>query len=199
MSFTSLHFASLVCLLYLSGGRDANSENLGLENLGVVTLKYGRIKIDEDYRTTSETSIYAIGDVIGPPGLASAAIQQGRYVADKLFGSQSMTYNEEWWKEKSNPGANKGILFGSAKGKGSIDAPLTLWTIPELSSVGNKIFLLSYHFLVNNILPTSGCGVYVCTFLQFLLSYSIIPIFNNFIRKKQDRGITSIWGQCYYH
>ena len=123
-----------------SGGRDANSDNLGLQNVGVVTAKYGRIKIDENYRTTAETSIYAIGDVIGPPGLASAAVQQGRYVADKLFGPQSTAYDEETKRERRIMRTKQEILFGSTKGGGSIDAPLTLWTIPEVSSVGkNKV------------------------------------------------------------
>ena len=121
-----------------SGGRDSNSENLGLENVGILTKKYGRIEIDENYRTTAETSIYAIGDVIGPPGLASAAVQQGRYVADKLFGPQSTSYEEESKRERRIVKTKDQILFGSAKGSGSTDTPLTLWTIPELSSVGKS-------------------------------------------------------------
>lgn len=93
--------------------------------------------MDENFRTVSENSIYAIGDVIGPPGLASAAQQQGRYVAERLFThlrSNLTPGSRDWGQERG--AAASGLLFGSAKGKQAIDAPMTLWTIPELASVG---------------------------------------------------------------
>ena len=65
-----------VDLVMYSGGRDANSEGLGCENLGINITKYGRIVVDDLCRTTSKHNIFAVGDVIGPPGLASAAQQQ---------------------------------------------------------------------------------------------------------------------------
>jgi NAD(P) transhydrogenase len=65
-----------VDLVLYSGGRDANSEDLGLSSVGANIGKYGRIIVDANYRTTSAKSVYAVGDVIGPPGLASAAQQQ---------------------------------------------------------------------------------------------------------------------------
>jgi pyruvate/2-oxoglutarate dehydrogenase complex dihydrolipoamide dehydrogenase (E3) component len=39
-----------------SGGRDANSENLGLSSVKAEVLKYGRIKVDENHRTTGYRS-----------------------------------------------------------------------------------------------------------------------------------------------
>mmetsp|Transcript_4100 Transcript_4100/g.4230 ORF Transcript_4100/g.4230 Transcript_4100/m.4230 type:complete len:468 (+) Transcript_4100:32-1435(+) len=74
-----------VDLVLYSGGRNANSEGLGLEQVNVNTTKYGRVVVDKAFHTTSQHSIYAIGDVIGPPGLASAAQQHGRAVAQMLF------------------------------------------------------------------------------------------------------------------
>ena len=57
-------------LLLFSGGRDANSDGLDLEVVQVDVGKYGRIVVDPStFHTTSQQSIYAIGDVIGPPGL----------------------------------------------------------------------------------------------------------------------------------
>jgi len=102
-------------LLLYSGGRDANSGEMGLAAAGVEIGKYGRVVVDQLLRTTCD-GIYAIGDVIQPPtkdfpaGLASAAVQHGRLVADQLFC----------------PGYNKELA----------SAPTTLWTLPEISTVG---------------------------------------------------------------
>lgn len=41
-------------LFIYSGGRDANSEDIGLDNLNIKTSKFGRIVIDDNFRTTSE-------------------------------------------------------------------------------------------------------------------------------------------------
>ena len=77
------------------------------------------IQVDENFRTVSENSVYAIGDVIGPPGLASSAQQQGRFVAETLFESlrdnitpgsfASSEWQENYATEKKN------LLFGSVK------------------------------------------------------------------------------------
>jgi pyruvate/2-oxoglutarate dehydrogenase complex dihydrolipoamide dehydrogenase (E3) component len=75
LSILLFSFCQVDLVLY-SGGRDANSEGLGLEAVGVSTKKYGRIAVDKTYKTTSPKSIYAVGDVTGPPGLASSAQQQ---------------------------------------------------------------------------------------------------------------------------
>jgi pyruvate/2-oxoglutarate dehydrogenase complex dihydrolipoamide dehydrogenase (E3) component len=67
-----------------SGGRNANSESLNCEALGIRTGKYGRIEVDRDCRTTSPCSIFAVGDVTGA-GLASTAQQQARKLCETLF------------------------------------------------------------------------------------------------------------------
>jgi NAD(P) transhydrogenase len=67
------------------GGRAGNTEHLGLEETGVATDARGRIVVDDTYRTTVE-GIYAAGDVIGPPALASVSMEQGRVAACHAFG-----------------------------------------------------------------------------------------------------------------
>jgi NAD(P) transhydrogenase len=68
-----------------AGGRAGNTERLGLEETGVATDARGRIVVDDTYRTTVE-GIYAAGDVIGPPALASVSMEQGRVAACHAFG-----------------------------------------------------------------------------------------------------------------
>lgn len=63
-----------------AAGRAGNIDGLGLAGAGVETDERGRIIVDEHYRTTA-AGIYAAGDVIGPPALASASMEQGRVAA----------------------------------------------------------------------------------------------------------------------
>ena len=68
-----------------AAGRAGSTEGLGLPEAGVKTDARGRIVVDETYRTTAE-GIYAAGDVIGPPALASVSMEQGRVAATHAFG-----------------------------------------------------------------------------------------------------------------
>lgn len=61
-----------------------NTENIGLEELGVAVEK-GSIKVDKDYKTNVE-GIYAIGDVNGPPWLAHVASSEGINCIEKIKG-----------------------------------------------------------------------------------------------------------------
>ena len=65
-------------------GRVGNTEALGLDAAGVATDDRGRVIVDEHYRTTVE-GIYAAGDVIGPPALASVSMEQARIAACWAF------------------------------------------------------------------------------------------------------------------
>jgi NAD(P) transhydrogenase len=65
-------------------GRVGNTESLGLDAAGVATDERGRIIVDDHYRTTAE-AIYAAGDVIGPPALASVSMEQARLAACWAF------------------------------------------------------------------------------------------------------------------
>jgi NAD(P) transhydrogenase len=68
-----------------ASGRAGNTEGLGLEEVGVQVDDRDRIVVDETFRTTAEW-VYAAGDVIGPPALASVSMEQGRVAACYAFG-----------------------------------------------------------------------------------------------------------------
>ncbi len=63
-----------------AAGRVGNTEDLGLKEVGVATDDRGRILVDDRFET-SIPGIYAAGDVIGPPALASVSMEQGRVAA----------------------------------------------------------------------------------------------------------------------
>jgi NAD(P) transhydrogenase len=95
-------------LLY-AVGRQGNVDELNLEGAGLEADSRGRIKVDANYCTT-QPNIYAVGDVIGFPSLASVAMEQGRIaVAHALHKPVS-----------SNPS-----YF-----------PFGIYTIPEISFIG---------------------------------------------------------------
>ena len=68
-----------------AAGRTGNTEQLGLKEAGVAVDDRGRILVDEHYET-SVPGIYAAGDVIGPPALASVSMEQGRVAACYAVG-----------------------------------------------------------------------------------------------------------------
>jgi NAD(P) transhydrogenase len=99
-------------MLY-SAGRGGNTENLGLEALNIETDKRGLIKVDEHFKTSCDT-VYAVGDVIGFPSLASVSMDQGRIASYHALNSSG---------ETRNPVINELMPYG-------------IYTIPELSLVG---------------------------------------------------------------
>jgi NAD(P) transhydrogenase len=68
-----------------AAGRVGNTEELGLTEAGVECDERGRILVDDEYQT-STAGIYAAGDVIGPPALASVSTEQGRVAICHAFG-----------------------------------------------------------------------------------------------------------------
>jgi len=76
-------------LLY-AVGRQGNVDKLDLALAGIEADDRGRIKVDADYRTT-QAHIFAVGDVIGFPSLASVSMEQGRIAAARAFGLQLQT------------------------------------------------------------------------------------------------------------
>ena len=90
-------------------GRTGNTDQLGLENVGLEANSRGQVAVDEYYRT-EVPNIYAAGDVIGWPSLASAAYDQGRSAAGNIIDDGSWHYVD--------------------------DVPTGIYTIPEISSVG---------------------------------------------------------------
>ncbi len=72
------------CLLY-AVGRQGSTEELGLDKADLAADNRGRLKVNEHYQT-SVPHIYAAGDVIGFPSLASTSMEQGRAAACHMFG-----------------------------------------------------------------------------------------------------------------
>jgi len=95
-------------LLYAIG-RQGNVDSLNLAAAGLEADDRGRIKVDADYRT-SQPHIFAVGDVIGFPSLASVSMEQGRISAARAFGLDV----------KSDPA---GYPYG-------------IYTIPQISFIG---------------------------------------------------------------
>lgn len=96
------------CLLYCIG-RQGNTEGLELEKVGLAADDRGRIKVNAAYQT-EVPNIYAAGDVIGFPALASTSMEQGRLAACHMFGKKVESVPE---------------LF-----------PYGIYAIPEISMVG---------------------------------------------------------------
>lgn len=102
-------------VLLWAAGRTGNSDNLGLDKTGVVPDKRGNLPVNEHLQT-NVPHIYAVGDVIGPPALASAAYNQGRYAASHLLC-------ETGDQESCGPAP-------------SLDIPAGIYTSPEISCLG---------------------------------------------------------------
>jgi NAD(P) transhydrogenase len=71
-------------LLY-AVGRAGNVDQLNLPAAGIEADTRGRIPVDQDYRTATP-NIFAVGDVIGFPSLASVSMEQGRIAAARIVG-----------------------------------------------------------------------------------------------------------------
>lgn len=77
------------CVLW-SLGRNGNTRGLGLDRIGVDADERGLVKVDAHYRTACP-SVYAAGDVIGFPALASTSMEQGRIAACRMFDIPFLT------------------------------------------------------------------------------------------------------------
>lgn len=91
------------------GGRKPNVEKLGLEKAGVEANEQKFIQVDDTFKTNID-SIYAAGDVIGFPQLASASFTQGRLAACNMFGIPALDVPDE--------------------------IPYGIYAIPEMSNLG---------------------------------------------------------------
>jgi NAD(P) transhydrogenase len=102
-------------LLY-AVGRQANTDLIGLEAAGLTSGPRGKLVVDKNFQT-SVPHIYAAGDVIGFPSLASTSMEQGRLASCHLFGAPAQ--------------ASQGKL------------PYGIYTIPEISMVGETELALT--------------------------------------------------------
>ena len=88
--FAKLESGKLVrgqALLYTIG-RQANSDQLNIEATGIQPDVRGKLAVNENFQT-SVPHIYAAGDVIGFPALASTSMEQGRLASSHMFGKPS--------------------------------------------------------------------------------------------------------------
>ncbi|MFP2913109.1 Si-specific NAD(P)(+) transhydrogenase [Pyxidicoccus sp. 3LFB2] len=69
----------------VASGRTANTTGLGLEALGVKLSKRGQVEVGADFQT-AVPHLYAVGDVIGFPALASTSMDQARIAVEHAFG-----------------------------------------------------------------------------------------------------------------
>jgi NAD(P) transhydrogenase len=74
-------------MLLYAAGRSGATADLGLENCGITPIDRGRIKVDPVTFQTTTRNIYAAGDVIGWPSLASTSMEQGRIAALHACGA----------------------------------------------------------------------------------------------------------------
>jgi NAD(P) transhydrogenase len=98
--------------LLWANGRTGNSHQMGLEALGIVPNERGSVVVNSNYQTTVP-HIYAVGDVVGWPSLASAAYDQGRFAAGHALSGNS----------------DEALVQ---------DIPTGIYTTPEISSVGKN-------------------------------------------------------------
>ncbi|NVJ61431.1 MAG: Si-specific NAD(P)(+) transhydrogenase [Gammaproteobacteria bacterium] len=97
------------CLLF-ANGRTGNTDKLNLKAVGLEANSRGQLEVNACYQTKIN-NIYAVGDVIGYPSLASAALDQGRIAAANML----------------QEACNLRLVE---------DIPTGIYTIPEISSVG---------------------------------------------------------------
>jgi len=98
--------------LLWANGRTGNTDHMGLEEIGIGVNRRGQIEVDDRFRSVVP-HIYAIGDVAGPPALASASYDQGRFVGAL-------------------------IADGECDWRLVDDMPTGIYTSPEISSLGRN-------------------------------------------------------------
>ena len=95
--------------LLFCNGRSGNTQGMNLESIGLEVNSRGQLTVDNEYQT-SVSGVFAVGDIVGWPSLASAALDQGRSAVSKLLGLNDFRFIDE--------------------------APAGIYTIPEVSSIG---------------------------------------------------------------
>lgn len=93
-----------------SAGRTGNTRGMNLESIGIVLTERGHIRVNEHFQTNVPW-IYAVGDVVGFPALASTSMEQGRVAMCHAFGIA--------YKSRISP-----------------YLPYGIYSIPEISSIG---------------------------------------------------------------
>lgn len=99
-----------VDMFLFAAGRSGNIKQLRLEKVGIKTGKRELIIVDDQYRTNI-SNIFAVGDVIGFPALASTSMEQGRIAVAHIFQTQDLEHLPTYF-------------------------PYGIYTIPEVSTIG---------------------------------------------------------------
>lgn len=97
-------------ILLWANGRSGNTDSLHLENVGLEADHRGQLPVNSNFQT-AVPHVYAVGDVTGPPALASAAYIQGRFAARHLGDTDCEDFHME-------------------------EIPTGIYTTPEISSLG---------------------------------------------------------------
>ena len=97
-------------VLLWAQGRTGNTQELGLESIGLAADGRGQLQVDACYRT-AQPHVYAVGDIVGYPSLASASYDQGRFAAGHA-------------------------VLGISDERLISHIPTGIYTSPEISSVG---------------------------------------------------------------
>ncbi len=114
--------------LYASG-RSGNIADLDLDKIGLAASSRGNIEVDASFKTKID-NIYAAGDVVGFPSLASTSMEQGRVAVSAMFKINDLS---------SLPSA----------------FPYGIYTIPEVSFVGKKESEMSEEFIIGKAFYSS--------------------------------------------
>jgi NAD(P) transhydrogenase len=99
-------------LLLWANGRTGNSSELALDTIGIQANSRGQIAVNGHYQT-SVPNVYAVGDIVGPPALASAAYVQGAHAVQHIIDPSVESHRQE-------------------------TIPNGIYTIPEISSIGRN-------------------------------------------------------------
>jgi len=99
-------------LLLWANGRTGNSDKLHLERIGLKANSRGQVEVNNHYQT-SLPHIYAVGDIVGPPALASAAYVQGSHAVQHMLDPRIAPHS-------------------------TATIPSGIYTIPEISSIGRS-------------------------------------------------------------
>jgi NAD(P) transhydrogenase len=99
-------------VLLWANGRTGNSDKLKLENAGLTSNARGQIAVNRQYQS-AVPHIYAVGDIVGPPALASAAYVQGAHAMEHILDPAIEPHHLE-------------------------RVPSGIYTIPEISSIGRS-------------------------------------------------------------
>jgi NAD(P) transhydrogenase len=97
-------------MLLFAAGRMGSTDKLNLKACEIETDHRGRVKVDKDTYQSNQPHIYAAGDVIGFPSLASTSLSQGRIAACHALGEKTLQ-NSPWF-------------------------PYGIYSVPELSTCG---------------------------------------------------------------